>query len=284
MRRVWWVGVVVLIATVAGCLPRVSDIRPAGLWDRMRGNTDGFVVRSVLIDQPVGDAYLNKQLWATAGRPLPHELSTLLAQNGLRVGVFSGIIPTEFDRLVNSEQATINPIDRSMVSGKSKIIPVNGPIDRSTFRVLRDLTADPVPVEFFAVECGLSVTAYPVEGNRVRMVLAWQVQHGDKQLYLNPTADNSTFTRSDRKPLETYSTLTCDVTIGTSDYLILGATEDPVEKLGQAFFIHSTPDRVRQRLLVIRGLRNNDLADAGKANINPNATTAGAAAQHPVKP
>jgi hypothetical protein len=117
------------------------------------------------------------------------------------------------------------------------------------------LAADAVPVELTAAECGLSVTARPGEGDRVTLVCEPQVQHGDKQAWLKPSADGTEFTRRDAKPLEAFPTLAFEVTLGPQDYLLIGPADDPADTLGQAFFYAATESRARQRVLVIRALR-----------------------------
>lgn len=266
----------VLAATVtllaAGCLfPKAADLRPATLWDRVRGGTtDGLVIRTGLLDRPAGDAYLGQDLWATAGRPLPPELTTLLAHNGLRVGVFSGIIPGEFDKLVRSDEALVGALDRAFRPGTPRVVPVNGPIDRATVSVLNDLAADPTPLDMAAVECGLQITARPTASDLVELVCEPQIQHGDRQTLLKPTADNTGFTSQERKPLKTFPALTFTVTLGPADYLVVGPTAEPAGQLGGAFFVDPTPGRVRQRVLVVRaGRQPGAVAGRGAAGPRP---------------
>jgi hypothetical protein len=198
---------------------------------------------------------LSRGLWASAGAPVPHELAALLAQNGLRVGVLTGMVPGEFDQLITSEHAAISPTHRTLQPNKPKVVPVNGPLGRCSYRVVHDLAADPARVELTGAECGLSVTARPADGGRVTLLCEPQVQHGEKQAWLKPTTDGSGFARRDAKPLEAYPTLAFEVTLGPQDYLVVGPADDPVDTLGQAFFYAAAEDRVRQRVLVIRALR-----------------------------
>lgn len=250
-------GLLVLVCAAAtGCLFRGSDSRSAGWYDRIRAMSgSGLAVRTVLLERPAGDPFLSRDLWASAGKPLPHEQSALLARNGLRVGVLTGLVPGEFDQLVTSEHAAVNPMHRTMQPNKPKVVPVNGPLARCSYRAVPDLAADPVPVELTAAECGLSVTARPAGGDRVTLACEPQVQHGDKQAWLKPSADGTEFTRRDAKPLESYPALGFEVTLGPQDYLLLGPADDPADTLGQVFFTTATEDRARQRVLVIRALR-----------------------------
>jgi hypothetical protein len=226
----------------------------------------GLAIRTVLVERPAGDPFLSRGLWASAGKPLPHEQSALLARNGLRVGVLTGMVPGEFEALVTSEHAAASPhMHRTMQPDRPKVVPVHGPLDRCSYRAFPDLAADAVPVELTAAECGLSVIARPAGGDRVTLVCEPQVQHGDKQAWLKPSADGTEFTRRDAKPLEAYPMLAFEVTLGPQDYLLIGPADEPADTLGQAFFYTATEDRARQRVLVIRALR-------GPAAANPEPT------------
>jgi hypothetical protein len=89
-----------------------------------------------------------------------------------------------------------------------------------------------------------------------------QVQHGDRQGWLKPSADGTAFAREDHKPLAAYPTLSWEVTVGPSDYLVVGAAEQPADTLGQAFFFAAGDGRQRQRVLVVRAGRGPTPAEA----------------------
>ena len=245
-----------LAAAAAGCFPRVEDIRPKAIWSRFGGSTpNDMLLRTMLVERAAGDAYLSNELWAGATRPLTHELSTLLAHNGFLVGIHSGVLPGEFERLMHTESSVVDPKERTFRPGKSRVVPIHGPIPLMQCKVLADLAADPAARTYTALECGLSVTANPIHADRVKLLCEPQVQFGDKELSLKPTADNSQFTRQERKPLETFNTLTFEVTLGPDDYLLFGPTENPADRLGQAYFVPVTAERARQRVLIVRALR-----------------------------
>ena len=261
MRRPRMAGglLVAVCAGSFGCLWQDPDRRTTALLQSFpapQASTDGgLVLTSRLLDGPAGDPFLATDVWAAAGSPVPHETAALLARNGLRVGVLSGMVPPEFDRRVRSERQALDPRLQTTRPGQAKIVPVQGPLDRCTYHVLADLTADPVPVEFEAAECGLAVTPTPADGNRVRLACEFRVQHGDRQAWLRPTADGSGFVRQDRKALESYSSLGFTVTLGPAEFLVIGATADPVGTLGQSFFLTGGPDEFRRRVLVVQAGR-----------------------------
>jgi hypothetical protein len=249
-----------LLLCVVGCFPKADNLRPAAIWDRMRGaEPDGYIVRSVLLDRPIGDAYLNRDIWSTAARPVPHELATLLAQNGLRVGLFTGVIPGELSQATTSATGTVDAMDRHYSPNRAKVLPTNGPLERTQFRLLTDLTAAPTMQEYTMTECGWNVTIKPADGERLKLTFEPQIQHGDKTLFVKPTADQTALTREDRKPLVPFPTLTFEVTLGANDYLILGPTADPAETLGGAFFITPTGEQVRQRVMVLRASQKSNV-------------------------
>lgn len=258
MRRPRKAGgvVVVLFGLLAtGCFPWSGSSRTE-IVKGFRGLTgpspDALYVQTTLIEQSAGDAYLNKGLWAAAGKPLPHELSTLLAMNGIRVGVFTGNPPGEFERLISSESSTVNPTFRTMQPGKPKLVAINGPIERIEYRSFSAIAIDPIRTTAVAAECGLSVSAWPADDQRVRLVCELQLQHGDRQSWIAPNDAGTAFDRQERKTLETFPTLIWEVTLAPGDHLVVGASADPVETLGQAFFFPVVNGVVKQRVFAVK--------------------------------
>ncbi|MFX8616568.1 hypothetical protein ABTM15_19970, partial [Acinetobacter baumannii] len=79
--------IILCSALAAGCFSR-GDVNHSTAWyDRMRGKIaldHGIRLKTALLDRPVGDRYVNRELWETAKRPLTHEQTTLFARNGMR--------------------------------------------------------------------------------------------------------------------------------------------------------------------------------------------------------
>lgn len=285
MRRPRWAGGVLVALAAVGCtLPRQPVDRASSWLDRARGKggsplaADALVLQTTLIDQPAPDPYLTHDLWAAGAvtNPLPAELSALLEVNGLRVRVVSGVPPAKFLSLVGSDDATVSPMVRGFEPGKPKVVPVNGPLDRAAYSVRTDLTADAAKVEVAAAECGLSITARPGPDGRVRVTCEPQVQHGDRQTWLRPTADGTAFDRREQKSLAAYPTLGWDVVLGPDEFLIVGPTADPAGTLGRAYFYADAADRVRQRVLVVKAARPTGAPNAAAV---PSRPTNAAAAQ-----
>lgn len=202
-----------------------------------------------LIEQPVGDSYLSRGLWADATDPLPHQQSALLAANGLKVGLVSGTRPAEFDKLTTGEGSAIAPTLRRGLAGKPKLIPVNGPLDRYAAEVADAFTADPRQLEWKDAECGVVAVGTPEPDGRVTVRCQFHLQHGDKRARWTPTDDGG-FDRTDDRPRETFPTFEFEVTLDPSDALVVGPTARPDGTLGGAYFF--TADHAKQRVLVIR--------------------------------
>src|SRR5437764_2602553 len=132
MRRVAWAALVCATAA-AGCLSKSTTITKV----RSLGPTppaDGVFVQSVLVEQPVGDPFLDRDLWA-AGLPavLADETRVLLAENGLRTAVLGGNLPARFQALLESSPDTVNPHGLTFGNRPDAVIPTAGPIEACEF-------------------------------------------------------------------------------------------------------------------------------------------------------
>lgn len=250
-----------LCAASIGCFSdsvQTVGKQTAHWWKQVDGFSpelaSGLYLQTALVEQPVPDPFLTTELWndPVLTNPLPAELSALLELNGIRVRVTSGIPPAQLQTMLNSEKSVVDPTHRTLEAGRSKVIPVNGPLERAVIETRREWKADPIKTDWADVECGLAVKAERDDDGRVTLRCEPKVQFGGRQTYLNPTADGSGFSRKEAKPTETYPTLSWEVRLRDNDYLIVGPTEDPELTLGRAFFIADDAPRVRQRVLVIR--------------------------------
>ena len=257
----WIVGFALLSAVGSGCNTFAPHVRPkpvpAAPVERPavaaipEGETR-LAYHTRLVDQPAGSDYLNSGLWADATDHLDHERTTLLALNGLRLGVVAGNPPAELERLASSDATVLSPMLRSGAAGRPRAIPVNGPLASCTLGTVSAFGGEAKPKTFDLVECGLTLTSTVLPGDRLKVRGEFQIQHGERQPWLRPTSDGTGFARTDRRASESYPALAFEVTLGRADLLVLGATDEPAGKLGQAFFFSIQPDRVRQRVLLVQ--------------------------------
>jgi hypothetical protein len=235
-----------------GCFLIPNPPTPVGRKGVFRDEIPGdpqVVFDTRVLEQPLGDPYLTRGLWAATTDPLPHHLSALLAANGLRAGVLSGPRPAEFDALAGGDGTALSPTLRRGLVGQPKTVPVNGPLDRCTASVTDELTADPRPLTATAAECAVTATATPQPSGTVAVRFEWVLQHGEKKARWTPTADGG-FDRTDERAKEAFPALAFEVTLDPADTLILGPTAKPAGTLGAAFF--HTADDAKTRVLVLR--------------------------------
>jgi hypothetical protein len=252
----------------SGCflLPRYDAVGPTTSRYPSPAPTDSerrVVLHTRLIEQPAGNDYLTRGLWADATDPLPHELSGLLAANGFRVGVVSGVIPGELERLGTSEAAVIDSAVRTVRAGGSKALPVNGPVDVLSAEVVTSLPAVPRPLGLSSAECVLLVTADSMPDGRVRVRCEPQIRHGETSGAWRVNPDGTGFDHRYERPTEAFPSLTWELTLRRREVLVLGSTPECDARLGQAFFYSADPSRVRQRVLTVQAAEMGTPPDAG---------------------
>lgn len=232
--------------------PNVNTSVTARLAPPVADGGHRVTLQTRLIEQPAGDEYLTHGLWKAAADPLSHEHSTRLAVNGLRVGVVSGQLPGELERLASSDSAAVNPMLRTFLAGQPKAVPVNGPLPRCAAAVRADLSGDPAPKTWQAADCGVVVTATPLPDGRLSARIEFQVQHGERTFQYHPNSDGTAFDGRHQRTVEAFPTLAFEVTLRRGDVLLFGATDAPAGTLGQAFFFPPAADRLRQRVLMVQ--------------------------------
>jgi hypothetical protein len=270
MRRAWWAWAAVIGAAAAGCLSHRAALPTASTARSLGLSNEGVCVQSVLIERPLGDSVIDRELWA-AGLPAARDATrALLCENGLRAVVLGGNLPAGFQRALATESDTVDAHLLTFATRKDAVIPTVGPIDPCDYEVLTGLGGKRVRVSLRQARCGVLVRPEPAADGRVRVWCEPQVQHGERQDWLRPTADGTQFAMPRELPLERYPTLGFDVLLAPGEYLVLGWPADQPGTLGAAMFEVDAGGRPRQRVLVLRAGRTGDpTADDLPAVPNP---------------
>lgn len=256
----------VLATAVAGCLPftgprsaqqLVKNYNPFGLATAVA--KDKLVLRSLLLEQPTGDPYLTAGLWTSTLKPLPPETAALLAENGLRVGVFPSNPPAELLDRINTGK-TVRPSEATVGLGEAKVLPVNGPVPKAAFQTVADIGADPTKHDLANAQFAFHVTANTADNGKVKLTFEPRAQHGQRQGWLRPTLDGTGFAWLDGKEAERFPKLTFDVTLSPGEFLVVGPTERPADRIGGAWFVGGDADLSRMRVLVVRAWRGGPAA------------------------
>jgi hypothetical protein len=219
--------------------------------------SEAILVQSILIEQPIGDQFLDRDLW-TSVRPVGEpETRALLAENGLRAGVLSGSLPQRFQDLLDSEADIVSPpSEMSFNARKEGVIPTAGPIDSCRFKLLSDLAATPRHTEFERARCGVFIRPRVEASGRIQVYCEPHVQHGERRDQYRPNTDGTGFVKTEELPVERFPKLGFEALLEAGDCLVIGWNAEQSETLGQALFSAEVNNRPRQRVLVIRAYQN----------------------------
>lgn len=253
MRRAWW-AFVLCAAAAAGCLTRGD--RPAGTSVARSlapaAPAEGVYVETVLLERPVGDRFLDRDLWGAALPVGSQETRVLLAENGLRAAVLSGNPPQAFQAMLESESEAVSPRGLTFATRKEEVIPTAGPHAKCEFRLLADLAGQRAPVALEQARCGVLVRPEAAGDGRVKVACEPQIQHGQRRELLRPSEDGTGFVKFEEVPLARYPSLAFDAALGLNEYLLVGWQADQPGTLGEALFAVAANGVPRQRVLVLR--------------------------------
>jgi hypothetical protein len=211
---------------------------------------DAVGLQVAVLEVPVGDRYVNGQLWATIDEQVvAPDRRSALDDNGFRVGVV-GPRPDKFDELLNSPRA--NPEGNSrwiqLRAGHARVLPLGAPRSVCQFRLVTDGQHGTVTA-FEKAQCGLQVTPTPT-ADGVTLAFVPLVQHGTRSPWSAPLDGDDTPQPADRFPA-----LGWEVTVAAKELVIVGTRFDKAGTLGHACLIDADAAKPVQRLLVIQAVR-----------------------------
>lgn len=216
---------------------------------------DGPFVDSVLIERPVGDAAIDRELWEVDRAAVAPEVAARLAENGLRVAVHRGTPSPALHRLLQSEPDLVNPHRLTFVGRKHAVIPTAGPYDTCEYQLLADLADQRQPVTLQQARCGVQVRPEATPEGALLLHCEPQIQHGERHEWLRPTADATQFVREGEVPTAGHPTLRFRVELDPNDTLLIGSSAAAMHSLGAVMFGAEANGRPRQRVLVVRAGR-----------------------------
>jgi hypothetical protein len=246
-----------------------------------RGPTGSDVVQLEwgLIERPVGDRYLNEDLWALANEQvIALERKDALESNGLRIAQIGGLLPSEFQDLVRSERSNPSPQRRTIRAGIPAVLTI-GPVRTNCDWGFppNSFLAGLVPKPLRNAQFALVVTPSMEGENKVRLSLTPQIEHDEVRTSIIPAADGSGWSRVQKATTDKYSDLNCDVTLAPGEYLLVGCWFESKSTFGKECFVRIDEPRPVQRLLVIRATRliNQGIgSEIAEENVPPRTTAA----------
>ncbi|QJW97900.1 hypothetical protein [Frigoriglobus tundricola] len=268
-----WAWLIVVCASAVGCVTH-RDPPPVAAVARSLSPAvpaEGMNLESVLLERPIGDRFLDRDLWAAALPVGGQEARVLLTENGLRAGVLTGNLPQQFQTLLESESEALNARRLTFAVRKDEVLPTTGPLEKCEFGLLTDIGPGDTRTRITLPQarCGVMVRPEAMADDRVRVACEPQIQYGDRQEFWRASADGTGWVKSEEVPLKTFPMLAFDVPLGRNEYLVIGWSADQPDTIGAALFGVSANGQARQRVLVIRARQLNPGAPADLPSLGP---------------
>jgi hypothetical protein len=267
MRRWGTVLPMLLCVSLTGCFT-ADTARSTGWLEQMRKprlplGPDGVLMDVVLIELPLGDKFLNGEIWqSTDCLAVGLECQALLADNGLRAGPVIGI-PGPLQTLLSTDRHCVSKHRQILPAGQKTVVSLGQPQSVCNFRLHTEAGATDVALN--QGQATLIIETAMAEHGRIRLKFTPQVLYGAVMPDYQVAADRSGMVLEFKRSSKTYSTLNWEVSLAPDQYLVVGTHFDEdggdtmTQTLGSQFFLEDTNKGCVQRLLVIRTTRG----DAG---------------------
>jgi hypothetical protein len=233
--------------------------RQSSLLDQLRpfqGPTGPDVVQMdvALIERPIGEAYVNQELWELADEQVVEsERRAVLEDNGLRVGQIGGMAPAGLQALLTSDLSCANPRRIQLHASNATTLTLGPRLTRCHFDLIHKNHETRVDLE--QAQMVFSVLPQLVAAGKIRLQFTPMVQHGEPTLVPRPAADRSGWVLQENRPTERYDQLAWEVTLTPGEYVVIGTGFDRQETFGHQAFVRADEATPVQRLLVVRTAR-----------------------------
>jgi hypothetical protein len=204
------------------------------------------------IERPIGDEYINRDLWDYADEMVVADLErrAVLDDNGLRVGQLVGSPPQGFQELLLSPRYNGNSQVQILAPNWTKALVLGPILDRSSYQLVRGTQKTSVCLD--RARYFLEVKPALTHDGLTRLTFTPKVEHGEPQLPFEPMPEEGAWGYRLEPANHKYPELSWEVTLAPDQYLIVGGRLDRPSSLGHCAFVQEEGRGV-QRLLVIRG-------------------------------
>jgi hypothetical protein len=255
--RFRWAMAGVLGALLGGCVttrsPQAPPPRRAETAVAARPDADDRVVIDVaMIERPVGDFYINSRLWEAADEQMiAPERRASIEDNGLRLGLIGGTLPTELQDLLASKRTCPDPRRIQVHAMNATTLPLGPTLPECQFILHEDGKATVAKLQ--QADGVLRVTPTFGDGGRIRLQVVPEVMYGGTSLMPRPAADRSGWELHQHRLAETYPSAAWDVTLAPGQYLLVGGRFDRPDTFGHRLFIRPEPNPVQYLMLIRAG-------------------------------
>jgi hypothetical protein len=257
MRHLQAVVLVVLSGLFSGCFttPPERSVSLFGDGASFDGPTGPNVVAMdiALIERPVGDRYLNEELWTLADEQRVNlELKMLLEANGFRICQIGGLPPAGLQALLTSPRSNPDAHHLRWCAGSPKSVALGPVAKHCVFQLEQGEGKQEIDLE--DAQCLLEVRP-TLEDERIHLQFTPRIKHGKASLKPRPVQEQGGARRWEwdaQEPNETYDWLSWELTVAPNEYVVVGTRLDRPGTLGQACFLTTPNGAPIQRLLVLR--------------------------------
>jgi hypothetical protein len=273
MRRRGVLVLTLICVSLGGCLSGGEPVRPSTWLDRLRSprsarGPDGIQIDLVLIQQPLGDPFLNEEVWkCTDCQAVGLERKGILDDNGFRVGQVVGMNPARLQSLLHCERHWTDNRKQTLAAGHSTAMPLGPPLPQCSFQLK---TVDGgIDVLLDQGQCVLKIDTSLASNGRTKLKFTPEVLYGTRMpdYQVDPTAGRLQL--EFKRPSKVYPELSWEVTLGPNQFLVIGShfdingDENTPQTLGSQFFIQDNGRTFVQRMLVLRTARGGGGDDDG---------------------
>jgi hypothetical protein len=245
-----WVG------AAAGCTPveKVSSTSWLPRLPSFQGPVGPDVVQMevALLERPLGDPYINKDLWQFADeRVVGPDRKAVMEGSGFRIGQVSGrLTPSGLLALLTSKRCCANPRALRVHAGHPTPLELGPALPVCRFQIDQD--GQPVTAEFAQAQCRLVVVPSLAGDGKTVLRFTPQVVHGAAAQVYRVTDDHTGLTMVTQRPTQDYPDLSWEATLAPDEYLVVGGCYDKPGTLGHQSFVRPDEAPPVQRLLVVR--------------------------------
>jgi hypothetical protein len=243
---------------MAGCLLESGETSIS--WYERAGNPQGpsgadlIQTDIVLLEQRVGDPYINESIWSLADEQLVvQNQKAIITENGFRVGQICGITPPDLQDLMTSERSNPSPRRKQTHSGHTFAVDLGPVAERCQFQMEQGSKA--ISVDLKRVQCSFEITASLQDDGKTLLHMTPRLAPDQADGLRGIRSESLNWIRRLKQPDHAYNQLSWDVALAPNEYLIVGGRYDQPDSLGYQCFIRPDEAMPVQRILILRTTR-----------------------------
>lgn len=252
---------------VGGCTSIAREAKKTPLA-RAQMSPDSSVLEVFFVRVPFGDPAANDVLWADVDEQhFPPPLRQKLSQNGFRVGLVSGQVPTALAELMQLSEKAPSAAEATSTNlealasappvlcrhiqaraGRRNEIVASGVYDQLPVLVCE--SGLPCGRDYPKAQGILALSAWPEPDGRVRLELTPELHYGET--HQRWVGSEGALRMEAGRPRRVFDDMVLSATILPGHMLVLTSLPSRAGSVGHSFFTCTESGKLQQKLLVIR--------------------------------